>query len=180
MFGSRELPRFKKTHVRNFRFRQGWERPLRFTESHFAAARRRCLESAAVPAAETPERHLLRLGLFRYGTYLPLYHISDGERWRRQTSPIANVKHRIGCLDILDEKHAWVSGYGSKGRNVLYASSHPFQLQCKQSLSESLKFAFPVPASCRSMCHYSTFLDSGESHFSSDMRFPAPGRLWRS
>lgn len=45
-----------------------------------------------------------------------IYHTPDGETWSRQASPFSNVKHRIGCLDVLDEKHAWVSGYGLNWR----------------------------------------------------------------
>ena len=41
-----------------------------------------------------------------------IYHTADGVKWTSQTPPLANVKHRIGWLNILDENHAKISGPG--------------------------------------------------------------------
>lgn len=47
-----------------------------------------------------------------------IYHTKDGLTWQRQKAPLENVKDGVTCLDVLDERHAWISGYGLTWRTT--------------------------------------------------------------
>jgi photosystem II stability/assembly factor-like uncharacterized protein len=46
------------------------------------------------------------------GTTGRIYHTNDGTMWERQKAPVEDVKHRVGGVDVLDDRHAWIYGYG--------------------------------------------------------------------
>lgn len=46
-----------------------------------------------------------------------IYHSTDGDSWRQQQAPLRSTD-RVICLDVLDEKHAWISGVSLTWRTV--------------------------------------------------------------